>query len=115
MKKVNLLLIAIALVVVTALVSYLAIKPYKKILAPAEKPLEKKMPSVVWKAQSSYPAGLPQLYAPAARFAEKIEKLTGGELIVRMNPGGSIVPSKKVFDAVSAAPWTWRAPGRAGG
>jgi len=57
---------------------------------------------IVWKAQSSYPAGLPQLYAPAAHFAKVIKQLTDGQLIVKMNPGGTIVPSKQVFDAVSA-------------
>lgn len=57
---------------------------------------------IIWRGQSSYPAGLPQLYAPAERFADLVEKLTDGELIIRMQPGGSIVPSKQVFDAVSS-------------
>jgi TRAP-type mannitol/chloroaromatic compound transport system substrate-binding protein len=56
---------------------------------------------VVWRAQSSYSAGLPQLYAPAAHFAEMIEKLTNGRMVVKMNPGGAIVPALKVFDAVA--------------
>ncbi len=102
MKKGNFILIAIVLVIITALVTYFAMKPDRKALTPLEKPVEKEVSTIVWRAQSSYPAGLPQLYAPAARFAEKIEKLTGGKLVVKMNPGGSIVPSKKIFDAVSA-------------
>ena len=57
---------------------------------------------IVWRAQSSYPAGLPQLYAPAAHFAKVIKELTNGQLVVKMNPGGAIVPSKQIFDAVSA-------------
>jgi TRAP-type mannitol/chloroaromatic compound transport system substrate-binding protein len=57
---------------------------------------------IVWRGQSSYPAGLPQLYAPAKHFAQIVEELTDGELIVRMQPGGSMVPSKQVFDAVSS-------------
>jgi TRAP-type mannitol/chloroaromatic compound transport system substrate-binding protein len=56
---------------------------------------------IVWTAQSSYPPGLSQIYEPAVRFAERIEKLTDGELVVKMNPGDAIVPSKKVFEAVS--------------
>jgi len=56
---------------------------------------------IVWKAQSSYPAGLPQLYAPAEHFAKLVEKITDGRLVIRMNPGGAIVPSKQIFDAVS--------------
>ena len=56
---------------------------------------------IVWRGQSSYPAGLPQLYAPAAYFADTVKKLTDGQLIIKVNPGGAIVPSKQVFDAVS--------------
>jgi TRAP-type mannitol/chloroaromatic compound transport system substrate-binding protein len=57
---------------------------------------------IVWRGQSSYPTGLPQLYSPAERFAHLVEELTGGELVIRMQPGGSIVPSKQVFDAVNS-------------
>ena len=57
--------------------------------------------TIVWRAQSSYPAGLPQLYAPAEHFAKVIKQLTNGRLVVKMHPGGAIVPSKEVFDAVS--------------
>ncbi|MBC8461604.1 MAG: TRAP transporter substrate-binding protein DctP [Deltaproteobacteria bacterium] len=102
MKKSNFVLIGIALVVITALVTYFAMKPEKKLPVPVEKPIEKKVSTIVWKAQSSYPAGLPQLYAPAEHFAKIVKQLTDGQLIVKMNPGGSIVPSKQVFDAVSA-------------
>ena len=56
---------------------------------------------VVLRAQSSYPAGLPQLYAPADDFAKIVEKLTDGRVKVKLHPGGAIVPSKEVFDAVS--------------
>lgn len=57
---------------------------------------------IVWRGQSSYPAGLPQLYAPSEHFARMVKQLTGGRLVVKVSPGGSIVPSKQVFDAVSA-------------
>lgn len=56
---------------------------------------------IVWRGQSSYPAGLPQLYRPATEFAKLVEKLTDGELVVNVSPGGAIVPSKQVFEAVS--------------
>lgn len=56
---------------------------------------------IVWRGQSSYPAGLPQLYSPAPEFARIVEKLTDGELVVDVSPGGAIVPSKQVFEAVS--------------
>ena len=37
---------------------------------------------IVWTGQSSYPAGLPQLFAPAPHFATIVEQLTDGRLIV---------------------------------
>jgi TRAP-type mannitol/chloroaromatic compound transport system substrate-binding protein len=67
------------------------------LLAASAPPAQAK---TVWRAQSSYPAGLPQLYTPAERFAELVEKLTDGELVITMQPGGAIVPSKQVFSAV---------------
>lgn len=57
---------------------------------------------IVWRGQSSYPAGLPQLYEPAAEFAKIVEQITDGELVVNVSPGGAIVPSKQVFEAVSS-------------
>jgi len=56
---------------------------------------------ITWRGQSSYTAGLPQLYAPAEHFAREVEKLTDGQLIIKMAPGGSIVPGMEVFDAVN--------------
>lgn len=56
---------------------------------------------IVWKGQSSYSAGLPQLYAPAEHFAREVERLTDGRLIIDMAPAGSVVPALKVFDAVN--------------
>lgn len=56
----------------------------------------------VWTAQSSYPAGLPQLYAPAEEFANIIEQMTGGRVVIKLSPGGAIVPSKEVLEAVSS-------------
>jgi len=57
---------------------------------------------IVWRGQSSYSAGLPQLYAPSAHFAKEVARLTDGQLVIKMSPGGAIVPALKVFDAVSA-------------
>jgi TRAP-type mannitol/chloroaromatic compound transport system substrate-binding protein len=56
----------------------------------------------IWKAQSSYPAGLGQIYDPAVKFAKRVTELTDGELEIKMYPGDAIVPSRKVFEAVSA-------------
>lgn len=57
---------------------------------------------IILRAQSSYPAGLPQLYEPAKYFAELITKLTDGELEVKLYPSGAIVPAKEVLDAVNS-------------
>jgi TRAP-type mannitol/chloroaromatic compound transport system substrate-binding protein len=57
---------------------------------------------IVWEAQSSYSAGLPQLFSPADHFAQQIEKITDGRLVVKLHPGGAIVPALEVFDAVDA-------------
>ncbi|MBN2059088.1 MAG: TRAP transporter substrate-binding protein DctP [Deltaproteobacteria bacterium] len=99
-KKIILIIILFALVNVLI---YLVIqsdytKCYKDKLAVGGK----KSVAIVWKAQSSYSAGLPQLYAPAEHFAEEIEKLTDGRLVVKLSPGGAIVPDLEVFDAVSS-------------
>ncbi len=57
---------------------------------------------IVLRAQSSYPPGLPQLYAPAKHFCELISKLTDGEVEVKLYPSGAIVPAKQVLDAVNS-------------
>ncbi|NQU03947.1 MAG: TRAP transporter substrate-binding protein DctP [Syntrophaceae bacterium] len=96
--KNKIILIIILFVLVNALIYLMIQSDNKDRLDVAGK----KSVAIVWKAQSSYSAGLPQLYAPAEHFAEEIEKLTDGRLIVKLSPGGAIVPALKVFDAVSA-------------
>jgi TRAP-type mannitol/chloroaromatic compound transport system substrate-binding protein len=101
MKR-NIFLVIIAFLILNILI-YLVIKHNSQEVLEGRHPVSKEESSVtVWKAQSSYSAGLPQLYAPAEYFAEEIEKLTDGRLVVELSPGGAIVPSLKVFDAVSA-------------
>ncbi|MFC1834977.1 TRAP transporter substrate-binding protein [Thermodesulfobacteriota bacterium] len=84
--------LTIALVVVISLLT-IYLSSTTPVVA-ADKP-------IVWTGQSSYPAGLPQLYTPAVEFAKLVKQLTNGRLIVKVNPGGAIVPPKQVFDAVS--------------
>ena len=57
---------------------------------------------IVLRAQSSYPAGLPQLYEPAKYFCDLIYKLTDGQVEVKLYPSGAIVPPKQVLDAVNS-------------
>jgi TRAP-type mannitol/chloroaromatic compound transport system substrate-binding protein len=55
---------------------------------------------IILRGQSSYPAGLPQLYEPAKHFVDLVYKLTDGEVEIKLYPAGAIVPPKQVFDAV---------------
>ncbi len=98
-------------VILILLVALLLIACGKKVATPTPGPAPVPTPAsapspapekIVWTAQSSYAAGLPQLYAPAEHFANEVAELTEGQLVIKMNPGGAIVPGMKVFDAVSA-------------
>jgi len=51
------------------------------------------------RAQSTWPAGLPILQEAAEHFAKKVGELSGGRLIVDMNPSGAIVPAGELVEA----------------
>ncbi len=55
---------------------------------------------IVWRAQSSWGAGVPVLQESAVFFAKKVGELTNGRLVVKMNPGGSIVPAFTELEGV---------------
>ena len=55
---------------------------------------------IVWRGQASWGAGVPVLYETADYFAKKVAELTNGRLIIKMNPGGSIVPAYKELEGV---------------
>ncbi|MDY0883268.1 TRAP transporter substrate-binding protein [Dongia soli] len=54
-----------------------------------------------WKMVTSWPKGLPGLATGAERLADRIGKLSGGRLTVKVYAGGELVPAFGCFDAVS--------------
>ena len=60
-----------------------------------------KVKPIKWRAQSTWPAGLPILQEAAEHFAQTVGELSGGRLIIDMNPSGAIVPSKELLNAVN--------------
>ena len=53
-----------------------------------------------WKMVTSWPRGLPGLATGAERLADRIGKLSGGRLTVKVFAGGELVPALGCFDAV---------------
>ncbi len=55
---------------------------------------------IKWRAQSTWPAGMPILQEAAEYFAKRVGELSGGRLVIDMNPGGTIVPAFELNEAV---------------
>jgi TRAP-type mannitol/chloroaromatic compound transport system substrate-binding protein len=66
-----------------------------------------------WNLQSTYPGSLTQLGTIGVRIADQITRVTGGEITVKFQEPGAIVPALEVFDAVStgAVEAGWSTPG----
>lgn len=66
-----------------------------------------------WNLQSTYPGSLTQLGTLGIRLAETITVLTDGQITVRFQEPGGIVPALEVFDAVGtgAVQMGWSTPG----
>ncbi len=54
-----------------------------------------------WKMVTSWPKGMPGLGSSAERLADRIGKLSGGRLTVKVYAAGELVPATQCFDAVS--------------
>tara|TARA_R110002073_G_scaffold790_3_gene5671 strand:+ start:3428 stop:4594 length:1167 start_codon:yes stop_codon:yes gene_type:complete len=54
-----------------------------------------------WKLVTTWPRHLPGLGLAAENFAQYVEAMSGGRLIIRVYGAGEIVPAMEVFDAVS--------------
>ncbi|MEL7448823.1 MAG: TRAP transporter substrate-binding protein [Pseudomonadota bacterium] len=54
-----------------------------------------------WKMVTTWPANLPGLGTSATYLADKITKLSGGRLTVKVYAAGELVPAFEIFDAVS--------------
>jgi TRAP-type mannitol/chloroaromatic compound transport system substrate-binding protein len=55
---------------------------------------------IEWKMVTSWPRGLPGLATGAERLADRIGKLSGGRLTIKVFAGGELVPALGCFDAV---------------
>lgn len=55
-----------------------------------------------WKMGSTYPGSLVQLGTLAKRVDEQIEAVSGGNMRIRFNEPGALVPALEVFDAVAS-------------
>ncbi|WP_148252275.1 TRAP transporter substrate-binding protein [Aidingimonas lacisalsi] len=58
--------------------------------------------TIEWKMVTSWPQNFPALGTGANDLAERIERLSGGRLRVKVYAAGELVPAMEVFDAVSA-------------
>jgi TRAP-type mannitol/chloroaromatic compound transport system substrate-binding protein len=56
---------------------------------------------IVWKGQSTWPAGMPILQEGAEYFAKKVGELSGGRLVIEMHGAGSFVPAFELIEAVN--------------
>lgn len=66
-----------------------------------------------WNLQSTYPGSLTQLGTLGIRIADQITRITDGEVTLRFQEPGGIVPALEVFDAVGtgAVEAGWSTPG----
>ncbi len=66
-----------------------------------------------WDLQSTYPGSLTQLGTLGVRIADQITRITDGEIEVKFQEPGAIVPALEVFDAVGtgAVVAGWSTPG----
>lgn len=56
----------------------------------------------VWQMQSTFPSSMPMVGPTGTGFAETVNVLTDGSLIVEFNEPGAIVPALQGFDAVQS-------------
>lgn len=57
--------------------------------------------TVEWKLVTSWPKGFPGLGLAPERFADKVNALSDGRLVIKVYGAGELVPSFEVFNAVS--------------
>ncbi|WP_016854231.1 TRAP transporter substrate-binding protein [Halomonas smyrnensis] len=58
--------------------------------------------TITWNMVTSWPKNFPALGTGANDLAERIERMSGGRMRVRVHGAGELVPALEVFDAVSA-------------
>ena len=57
--------------------------------------------TITWDMVTSWPKNFPALGTGANEFAERIERMSGGRMKIRVHGAGEMVPALEVFDAVS--------------
>lgn len=61
-----------------------------------------KQKKVTLRLATSWPAGFPIMGTGVEHFAERVKAASGGSLIIKIYPKGTLVPALAVFDAASA-------------
>ncbi|TLP47242.1 MULTISPECIES: TRAP transporter substrate-binding protein [Cohaesibacter] len=72
--------------------------------------------TITWKMPMSWPKQVPGVGVNGVRFAERVNKMSAGELEIKVFGAGELVPPLEVFDAVSngaaecghATPYYWQ-------
>ena len=69
--------------------------------------------SINWDMQSTYPSSLKQLGSLGVRIEEQLKTVSGGQINVKFQEPGAIVPALEAFDAVAsgAVQAAWSTPG----
>ena len=62
--------------------------------------VEKKVEPITLKIQAAWPT-TNMIYDNLVDFSERVEKMSGGRLIIEHLPGGAIVPAFEIQDATS--------------
>lgn len=56
---------------------------------------------VKWKMHSAWGSNVPHLGTSGVRFAENIQKMTGGKFDLKFFEPGALIPANECFDAIS--------------
>jgi TRAP-type mannitol/chloroaromatic compound transport system substrate-binding protein len=64
--------------------------------------LEKRNKIYNWKVVTTWPPNFPVLGTGISKFAELVEKMSLGQMTIKVYGGGELVPALEVFDAVSS-------------
>ena len=54
-----------------------------------------------WQLASGYPSGMTQLGTMGVTVTRKLHRVSGGNIDIKFNEPGAIVPALQIFDAVS--------------
>ncbi len=100
-NKINLpsLIILCLVALIVALVGLLSMNPLERKQSLVQGSAQ---PVIEWKMATSWPKGFPGLGTAPEYFAEQVNRMSGGRLVVKVFAAGELVPALSVFDAVSS-------------